>query len=141
MNQKDEADEVEEEEVAEEKVRNRKVKGGEIGKKGAQESQQMIGIEDMARKIVGKTLDRVIGVMEKFMAKVEKGMVIKDKKVSEERYGTIILQFWLNIIIFSENDSDSEIPTLFEWRNGATVPLNKNVSQALSSDQEKGRQL
>ena len=61
-----------------EEVRTRKVKGAEKKRKREQESQQVIGIEEVVAKIVDKNLDKVMGFMEKFMEKVEKGTVTKD---------------------------------------------------------------
>ena len=85
MEQKEVADEGDEVEFIEEVVEEgvTKMKGIGKGRKGDQESQQVTGIAEVEKRF-DKKIDKVMGIMKKFMAKLEKGTVAKDKKESEQ---------------------------------------------------------
>ena len=88
MKQKDVEDEVKEDEV-----KTHKVRGSEKGRKGEQESmEEVVGkiVDKRIGKMGEKIEENVVGILENFMARMQKGTVAKDKKVIEERYGTVL---------------------------------------------------
>ena len=61
-------------------------------------------------KRYNKKLDKVVSFLEKFIARVEKGTVAKDKKVIEESYVTIIFfVIWKNDVLLPYKPKTSRL--------------------------------